>query len=205
MKSKWLSIALVLSLLLGVAPFAMASSAFVPIDPDAFGTMEVDQAASPDAAVPSLDAFVPGDTSGGNDMAGEASTPEGVQAKATPAPTQRPVQDQGIITLESRRVFGGDLVYTIDEIDYKVNWSAGVAYVEDATRMGPLRHVWVFTEEEGIEVASFDYAYDRAQDGEVAFLTLSVVLALGEDEYTFREIFRVTPNGQGAKVQPWYQ
>lgn len=112
-----------------------------------------------------------------------------------------PVQDNGFITLESRRVFGGNLRYQIEGKTILVDWTAGVAYEASRNQMGALRHVWVGADDESVEVLSFDYAYNRAPAKDSATLTISFSLKVNGNVYKKSASFLVTPQGDGAKVE----
>lgn len=118
-----------------------------------------------------------------------------------PEPTL-PVQTDGVITLESRRTFGGDLHYETPYSSIDLKWTAGVAYTDSQDRLGALRHVWVYSEHESeVKVVEQDFAYDLAKDGTSAKLTLTFTVEMASQQKTYTEVFTILPDGEGARVE----
>lgn len=137
-------------------------------------------------------AFVPNDAYQG---------PAIVQGQADDTDDALPVQDQGIITLEARRTFGGTLPYVIEGRAVEIKWNAGVAYAQARDTLGALRHVWVHTQTPGAEVEAFEYRYSRTDSRDAATLTLSFTVACDGRRHAFVETFTILPDGDGASVE----
>lgn len=197
MRKTWIGVVLAALLMIAATAPAFADSGFVPFDDPLLQTQSnalelypADPVTEPEKTD---DSFI------------EYGDEQDIYPIATPEPTKAPVQDQGIITLESRRTFGGELFYTINEMDHSVEWSAGVAYTDSPNRLGALRHVWVFSEDPSVEVLSFEYDYELTKDGDSATFTLTFAIMVEDQEYTYRELFRVTPDGESARAEPMFQ
>lgn len=117
---------------------------------------------------------------------------EGVTPDATPE-----VQTEGIMTLESRRTFGGTLAYGGG---VTVEWSGGIEYTESQGQLGALRHVYVYASDATTEVVSQDFSYNLAGGGGSAELTISFTVRKDGQESSYRETFVITPDGDGARV-----